>query len=223
MKFSSISCPVLLACSDGNEYVVKGNKGGLGRANSNDQMVGRLATAMGAPVPPVTIVQVAPDLTQNQPDLHDLPPGLAHGSRYMPDSSNVKQGIAFQNVPENRPRFAALAVMYGWATASDHQFFYQDGTSFVLSFDHGHFFPGGPNWTIQNLQGAAAAAPDATIVNGCQLQLDELTEAKTRLGAVTNATIAAAVASPPAAWGMLPDERVEMALFLERRRDQLLA
>jgi hypothetical protein len=224
IKFGSHSSPVVLACSDGNEYVVKGKRADLGKANSNDQIIGRLGCAMGAPVPPVTIVNVPADIPANQEEIRDFPSGLGHGSQFIADASRVKQGIANQNVPGNRSRFAALAVMYGWACVqTDHQFFYRDGTNLVMSFDHGHFFPGGPNWSIQHLKSAPEAVPDAILVTGCQLMDDEISQAKGLLAKVTSQDILAATAAPPAEWGLTLDERVEMAIYLEERRSRLLA
>lgn len=230
VKFgSSHTNPVVFACSDQREYVVKGTssrKGGhdLRRDIVSEQVMGWLATSLEASVPPVAVVDVSSELVNNHPDLQGFPVGLAHGCRYLPDASRTKQGIAFTNVPENRGRFATLAIMYGWACVQcDHQFFYLDGSNLVVSFDHGHFFPAGPNWTVQSLGTAPAAAPDAVLVNGCHLTAGELSAAAQQLSRVTPTIIASAVASPPDDWGVSMDERVALAVYLDKRREQLLA
>jgi hypothetical protein len=115
-------------------------------------------------------------------------------------------------------------MMYGWAGVfSDHQFFYEDTTNRVLSFDHGHFFPSGPNWTIGSLRAAPVAIPDPMIVAACGLTNDELGEARNALLAMTAGIIAGAVSSPPVEWGLSIDEQIELATYLETRLSQLVA
>ncbi len=110
-RFSSISKPALMACSDGHEYVTKSIANpGLRRAMANDQVMGRAAVAMSAPVPPVALVNVPQELINAQPELVDFIAGVTHGSRYMPDVSKTREGIAHVAVPENRGRFASLAA-----------------------------------------------------------------------------------------------------------------
>ena len=47
-------------------------------------------------------------------------------------------------------RCALLAVMYGWFQAGDNQLLYRKTPpELVFSVDHGHFFPGGPEWTVE--------------------------------------------------------------------------
>ncbi len=188
------------------------------RAICNDQVMGHVAAALVAPVPAVKIVNIPQELIDGEPALAALPAGPAHGSRYMPNASKTRQGFAFQNLPENRPRFALLAIMYGLAKVDgDHQFFYEDGSNRVWSFDHGHFFPNGPEWTIQTLAACAAATPDPTIVGGCNLIEDELDEAREDLNGLTEAAIAMAVASPDAGWRLDDAERVALAHHLDTR------
>lgn len=140
--------------------------------------MGHVAAALLAPVPIVRIVHIPQELIDGEPALAGVPAGPAHGSRYMPNASKTRQGIKYENLPMNRDRFALLAVMYGLAGVNtDHQFFYEDGTNLVWSFDHGHFFNGGPNWTMDSLRGTPAAAPDAKISAQCGFNSDELSSA----------------------------------------------
>lgn len=212
-----------MACSDGLDYVVKSIANpALQRAMANDHVMGRAAAAMQAPVPPIALVNVPQELIAAQAELADFVPGLTHGSRYMANTSTTRQGIAHVTVPENRVRFAALAYLYGLACVQcDHQFFYQDGSHYVWSFDHGHAFPGGPNWSIASLQAAPDAVPDGTIVAHCTLSPIELAVVKPCIAAVTTDIIAAAIGAIPAAWGLTPDEKTEWAVYIERRRDRL--
>ena len=225
IKFGSHSAPVVLGCDDGEDYVVKSlTRLELARAICNDQVMGWIAPPVNAPVPPVRIVHIPEELIQNNPELAGIPIGPAHGSRYMPNASKTRQAIAFQDVPGNRSRFAALALLYGLAGVfCDHQFFYEDGSNLVLSFDHGHFFPGGPNWTIITLAGCARAVPDHTIVTGCNLTNEEIATAASSLWGLNSENIVIAVASPPDSWKLTMEERVALANHFQERRNQLSA
>ena len=75
----------------------------------------------------------------------------------------------------NRPRVAALAVLYGLALASDHQVIYRlAGEPLVFSVDHGHFFHGGPNWTVQGLANGPPAQIDPLVIRECGLTRTEV-------------------------------------------------
>jgi len=224
-RFKSRSRPTLLGCSDKHDYVVKsGTREQLLRSICSDQIIGHIAATLGAPVPVVRLVEIPQRLIDGTPEIADVPAGIAHGSRYMKNVSKTRQGIMFENVAENRPRFALLALMYGLAgVVSDHQFFYEDTTNIVWSFDHGHFFPGGPHWTIESLTSAPPVEFDSKLSEACKLLTDELMAAAHSLGRLINDAIAQAVASPQAAWQIVMEERVAMAQYLRSRADSFTA
>ena len=93
----------------------------------------------------------------------------------------------------------------------------------VYSVDHGHFFPGGPNWTVPQLQGAGPPALHQDLANGCNLSRTDVLDARAGLGVIDDQQIADVIAGPPQEWGFTRDERVEMAMYLTARRDALLA
>jgi len=127
-------------------------------------------------------------------------------------------------VPENRKRFARLAILYGWVQAGDHQFIYQQSSpELVYSVDHGHFFPGGPKWQATNLTGATAAEPDQQLASGCNLTPEELREAAAGLSCISEAMIERIVASPRDEWGITQADRLALVRYLIRRRDELRA
>ena len=150
LSFPTLSKPVLLKCEDGLEYVVKGSQ--LGRSVFNEQVIGRLGTALGVPVCEVMLVDVPPELIErNKPAMDHIAPGLAHGCRFIPDCVGAMQ-ITHINEPANRERYARLALFYGWIVAKYHQFIYKAKAPHVVySCDHGEFFPRGPEWTEESL------------------------------------------------------------------------
>ena len=223
-RYNSISRPALMACTEGIECVVKKNTPDLNRAMANDQVVGRIGNASAAPVATVELVDVAKELIDAQAEIKDFPPGVTHGSHFMGDISKHREAIMHVHVGENRSRFAELALLYGMAHCPyDHQFFYQNGTKLVFSLDHGHFFPHGPDRTSSGLSGMPRAGPDDTIRAGCALTPGELKMARDLLERITNPVLSQAVASIPESWRVSEPERIDLLVYLEKRRDELLA
>ena len=217
-NWSTSSNPVLLACDDGREYVVKGAQ--AGRMIVTDQVVGRLGTAMGAPVAEVGLVDVPRELINSEPQMSHMVAGESHGSVWISGCTD-SQGMTYSDQAENRSRFATLSVLFGWVVASDHQFVYKSSApNLVYSVDHGHFFPGANGWDMNSLAGAPPPEPDQQLRAGCSLTEDELREAQKLLLNVSDSAIAQAVASPPDGWGISMQERVALAAFLAKRRDE---
>lgn len=150
-------------------------------------------------------------------------PSVSHGSELIP---NVTERVdQFQHVTDddNKNRFAQLGVLHGWVGFSDRQFLYEVTDPFrVSAVDHGHFFPGGPNWTIATLGAAAAPTVAADLAAACGLARDDLNAACAGLARVHDTQIARAVAIPPDEWGVKIDERIEVAKYISARRDALL-
>lgn len=217
--YGTASKPVRLICddgADGAEYVVKGRQ--AGRMIVTDQIVGRIGSGLGMPVGSPALVDVPAELIAAEPEMAHLAPGIAHGSEWIPDCA---QG-GVEHCADNRERFADLALLYGWALASDHQFIYTTASPrIVYSVDHGHFFAGSTTWTTQTLSAAPTAEPDQTICGQCGLTDDELNASRTRIGPVSDELISSAVAAPPDDWGITPEERVAVAEYLALRRDAL--
>jgi hypothetical protein len=216
------SRPVLLTCDDGRDYVVKGVH--AGRMPVNDQVVGRLGRAMNAPIPRVVLVDVPEELIQMQPEMAHMTPGLAHGSEVLPavvDSYLIEH---MRKGDGNRGRFARLAVLWGVVGVFDKQYLYSDDDPpRVYSADHGHAFPGGPEWTRRSLtRPRAPALPDPEIVDKCHLTDMEIDEAARKLSGIDDARIARIVAAPPDGWGFDMPDRVALAQFISRRRREML-
>jgi hypothetical protein len=92
----------------------------------------------------------------------------------------------------------------------------------VSSVDHGHFFPGGPEWSIDELSRAGRAQLDDQVHKACSFTNDEIAAALRTLIPVAPVTIAEGVASPPEDWNLPLAFRVAAAQYLYRRRTELL-
>lgn len=225
------SQPVDLYCNDGEKYVVKAHRNDAEQRRMifNDQVIARLGALLGASVPYVALVDVPAELIAANADklkgMGHMHPGVAHGSRRFNDVSERIDAIDHVNDDDNRHRFALLAVLHAWVGSySDRQFLYDNSAPFrVYSVDHGHFFHGGPAWSVASLNSAPAAALSDDLVKTCKLSADELVDACSSLADISEQEIAEVLAVPPDDWGVSLDERVALAEYLHKRRAELLA
>lgn len=219
-KGSSASSPVRAGCADGCTYYLKGAQ--TDRTPYNEQLVACLAHQLGAPVPPIRIVELTAELREIEVGMQHLLAGPLHGSR-VEDRCTDREALRYYDQAENRPRFASLALLYTWMGAADYQFIYhKQPPNLVFSVDHGHFFSG-PNWSVDTL----AAAPAITQIDAhfaaVGLTPDELGPWFDRLEKITVVHIAAAAARPPDVWGATVEERIAMCTYLEKRQAEALS
>ncbi len=216
------SCrPVQVTCDDGQDYVIKGAN--TRRSAFNDQVVGRIAAALEAPVGVVGLVDVSSELiSSNHKTMKHITVGLAHGSRVVPDCSESFP-YRYHYLNENRPRFALLALLFGWMVGGEKGFCYSNNPpQLVYSFDHEQFFPNGPGWTEASLNAAVQAEPDGMIVRECSLHYLDLQDARVSLERITPEVIAAAIGATPAEWGSVTEvEQIALADYVWRRREDL--
>jgi len=224
-KEESDSKPVKLTCSDKHDYYVKGLQLATDPARKrvliNDQIVARLGLDMGAPVGVPALVQVPQELIKAQSDMSHLQEGVAHGCRMILNVTN-RSDLEYVLLPENRFRFALIAVLYGWMNVSDRQVIYDEkAPHLVYSVDHGHFI-GGPNWDVALFASPSPAIMVQDICNQCNFTDAEKRAALSTLAYVSDQRIADALAIPPDTWMFPEDERITLAKHLAARRDALL-
>jgi hypothetical protein len=211
--------PVLMSCEDGNVYVVKGRQ--AGRQIVNDHIVACLGQALGAPVGQPRLIHIPAELVAIERNLAHIPSGTAHGTLFIPGCIDQWDLIATSEI-DNRSRLALLAVLYGWVTSNDWQFLFRnDPPRLIYSVDHGHFFPGGPEWTVESLLQAPIAVLDLRFAE-CDFTGNEIRQALSALEEITEETIVQAVARPPDSWGLTMGERVALVEYFVKRRQELL-
>ena len=222
-RWNSYTEPLLIACDDGHEYVVKSaSSHDVGRSLCTEQIMGHIADTIGAPVPVVKLVAISPQFLELHESTKGLPAGIAHGSRFIKNLSPPRIDCPFSEVPQNRARYALLAMMYGLAGVfADRQFFYEEETNLVWSVDHGMFLKNFAGWSTHSLKTTPSATPDGPIVNGCKLTDTELREAAQFLSRLVDAAIAKAVASPDDTWTIIMEERIALAQYFKDRADSL--
>lgn len=215
--WGTASNPVLVTCSDNEQYVIKGSQNG--KMVYNEYVCGRLGNLLLAPVAWVRFVSIDPALKATGPLAH-FGDGLALGSLRVPSSSE-RAGVQNVDVPQNRAGFAGLTILYSWLRANDHQLIYEEvPPGLVTSADHGHFFPNGPHWSAAYLQ----AEPDVLrdpYFSPCNLVAADFDPFWSVLSAITDDEIVKITSAPPSNWGVDSVERTAMAQYLISRRDKV--
>jgi hypothetical protein len=220
-SFQTFSRPVVLLCDDGRSYVIKGLQPSqrMGHGLTTEQVIGRLGQTLGAPVPPIALVMVPQDLIDLEPQMAHLSPGIAHGSLLMPNVSE-RAGIYPPITNQDRAWYASLAVMYGWGHAGDHQLVYSlDAERRPYSVDHGHFLPGGPNWSAATLSPSIPAIPDQNFAQ--HVTLDDLENPLQIARSLSEADLSGLLEFSLPHWGVPPHDLTALESFLRTRQGEL--
>ncbi len=226
-KERSRASPFKVATDEG-DYYVKGRLSNLshGKELSIDQIAGYLGYQMSAPVAPVALMELPEEFFENEQDLEDVCPGVAHATEAIPGCTNKHKNVAHLNAGDNRNRFSKLAVFFGWIFPHDAQVIYKkQEPQLVFSVDHGLFLPPpGTGWSKQSLQQHTdSPTPWENFVNGAQLSQSDESQAARALQRISDSMIAEAVSRPHESWNITEDERVAVARFLANRRDELVS
>ena len=215
-KYGTASQPILVECSDGLEWIVKGQQNG--KMIYNDYVIGNIGCLLKAPIPRVDLVHVPEEMIRNCAAMGHMQPGISHGSLFIKDCTD-RTGIQPDYLNnENEPRFASLHVFFSWMHSNDQQWIYEKlPPNRVYSVDHGHFFPGGPNWTIDSLR--VAQLPQ--FVNEFQtfrINPMHYEEPLSYLESLKAEQISEIVIDmPPKEWSCSIEERFELLDFLLKR------
>ncbi len=219
-RWPSASQPVLVSGDDGRTYVVKGSQNR--KMIVAEHVVGRLGQLLGAPVGEVAFASIPNELKAIEPNVQHIGGGIAHATLWIPGCTE-REGLTHVAHPYNHRRFALLAALYSWAVAGDHQCIYSKGEPYeVYSVDHGHFFPGGPNWTLDSLNQAPLVQLDPWFAQ-CNLPGAMMAEARHQLESITDDDVNLIVSGPPDEWEFSEAERDALRVYLRRRRQELIA
>ena len=191
----------------------------------SEQIVGRCGALIGAPTCRVKLVEIPESLAGVISGI-EVGPGLAHGSLDVPHTVNQRR-LVHRADDDNPRRHAGLFALHDWCWGQDSQWLFAlSDENKTYSHDHGHFFPGGPNWQrhpdrirasvdephlLQAPHGATGLAPTA---------VRECAEA---LKAVTGCDLAKILSAIPREWPVENAELELLGFFLERRAQQVAA
>lgn len=217
-------------CDDGNLYVVKGRQVGAGLVP--EVLVTVFGKMLVAPVAEGCLIDVPQSFIDSANEV-PLPvtgklrmatweAGLAYGSRHLGNEYEALPPMEILGVPENRERYARLAVLFGWIGGREPEYFYRrSDPRVVVTVDHGHFLGGQrQGWSIADLTNADDPTLDPTITSAVTFTGDELGPVAEVLRGIDDASIAQCVATCPDAWGITHGERITLCRYLATRRDK---
>lgn len=221
LRVKGRSRAVIAECDDGSAYVVKGGQNK--RPLIAEHVVALMGLAIGAPVPTVRLVDVPRQLILAGTFLGEFDPGIGNGSRFVEGCADARE-VRHPKESSNRQRYAALAVLFGWADCDDVQFLVSNIPPHeVWGIDFGHFFCGGEDWNLETLGNAPNARIHHLVASYASLSESELQSAVAPLLQVSDSDVAGMVAAPPETWDISFSDRVGLAQYIAGRRDQLLA
>jgi hypothetical protein len=213
-----VSASFLVHAGDGRDYWCKAiNNPASPRVPTNEQLAARVGLLLGVAVCVPQLVRLDGIAGwEFRPGLF-VQPGWAHGSLAL-DPAIETRSLDHRGDDDNHRRHAGFYALMDWLHGGDSQWLYApNDQNAYSSHDHGHFFPGGPNWTIDLLNqhrdiAAAVGFPAAG------LDPQELERLAANLEAITAAQIEAEVAKIPAGWPVTDAELDAMVDFLDHRR-----
>ena len=173
----------------------------------------------------VSVVELTKELVDgDQKAPAHLGAGTCHGSKAVSEKDMDQTWIKpeYKDEPANRPRFAAIAVLYGLLDAGDSQLHYDPVTHLVYTLDHGDFLPGSYDWNEQKI----LTAPDAAIpYNRAMKEFGitdkELLAALIDLKAMSIQQIVDAAARVPVSWEITEGERLALVKYVVRRQKEM--
>lgn len=209
--------------TDGNDYYVKVlNNAQSPRVPISDQIVGRAARLIGAPVPEVTTMQITAEFVGWEFKPSDgqreyrLEEGIAHAIRAVVGCSETRE-MSYRNDDNNVKRHAYIFAVYDWCFGNDAQWLVASSEqNAYYSHDHGHYFPGGPSWVSVTIEqhvanaNAFSAGTDGITKNVWDRIADQLE-------GVTSDNIKDTLSAVPSSWPVTDQELESLGFFLEQR------
>lgn len=130
-----ITRPFYCRCEDGHTYFVKGSGAGK-QSLIAEYVAGRLARALGLPVPDFDIVEIPSDLIKwcGRNDANELGAGLAFGSRALPHV----QEFSISHIPQVDEQIRKDVALFDWWVRNADRTLSEKGGNPNLLWDQQH-------------------------------------------------------------------------------------
>lgn len=213
-----VSASFLVQGEDGADYWCKvTNNPASPRIPANEQIVARLGRMIGVAVPAPALVRLDGIAGWEFRRSHFVEAGWAHGCAAVPGAIETRV-LGHRTDDHNRVRHAGFFALMDWLAGGDPQWLYSAlAENAYYSHDHGHFFPGGPDWTPTQLEMTGTSerglGMPATGLDG-----DEVTRLADAIEAVTKDEIDGVMSKIPAEWPVEDDDLAALSAFLDARR-----
>lgn len=187
------------------------------RVPTNEQIVGRAARLIGGPGCEIKTIAISADCSgwEFRPG-RALEAGIAHACSAVPDCSETR-ALAHRGEDENSTRHAMIFALYDWCWGSDPQWLVaQTEEQRYYSHDHGHYFPGGPNWTVGSLM-QYVDQPNEFADSFAGISTNAVRSIAEALESLTKESLACVLAGIPSSWPVTDEELECIGFFLQRR------
>ena len=218
------SLPFKALASDDKVYWIKmvnTNQGG--RMPATEQIVSACGRLIGAPVCETSLIVIPDVLDGDELDNGTVMlAGIAHASLDIANCTFDKYSEPqYRLRDDNRKRHAGYYALYDWCWGEDMQWLYDVTADWqTYSHDHGHFLPGGPDWTVANLEENVDIAREID-PEAANLDDNELVRIADRLDSIGRSELVQVLAGIPKEWPVEDTELETVGWFLEKRCSQV--
>jgi hypothetical protein len=208
----------LARASDGQRWWIKPQNNLQGpKVIVTEYLVGSLGSLIGAPTCEVAIIQIPEEIAGWEfRSSATLQVGLAHASRHVEDAEQL-HSLEHRQQDDNSRRHVGVFAIYDWCWGGDDQWLYcHTEDQKLYSHDHGHYLPGGPNWSEDTL---TAHVDEQHVLNSPKPGLDPaaINEFAGQLENINREKLLPILRSVPTVWAVTDTELEAVGFFLERR------
>lgn len=218
-----VSGSFMVRADDGEDYWCKvTNNPTSPRIPVNEQVAARLGKAIGVSVVEPVLVNLDGIAGWEFQPGRQVEAGWAHGCSAVSGAFETRS-LDHRGEDDNRVRHAGFYALMDWLAGSDQQWLYSStADNAYFSHDHGHFFPGGPDWTPASLAATGTNAHNLGVpADG--LDRTELGRLADAIEAMTEEAIDLVMSKIPAAWPVSDDDLAALSGFLDSRREVVAA
>lgn len=208
----------LARASDGQRWWVKPQNNLQGpKVAISEYVVGRMGSLIGAPTCEVRLARIPDEIAGWEfRQGARLEAGYAHASRNVEDAQLLRS-LDYRQRDNNRQRHAGVIAIYDWCWGADDQWLYSQTDDLKLySHDHGHYFPGGPDWSEATLV-PHVDEPHQPAHSTDDLDQNALKGFAVRLEQVDRGDLVPILSSVPSSWSVTETDLESLGYFLERR------
>ncbi len=201
--------------SDGKQYWVKSPNNLQGpRTLIVESIVYEIGDLIGAPVCGHSLIEIPETLHFQFAGGRYLHGGIGHASLNVEDVLLAEDWTAYTHLDSNRERQAVLLALWDLCLGTDGQWLHQlTHDSTIWSFDHGMWFGGEADWTVEALE-HIGTRPWLHDVSSTRLSKNALLATANRLDELSRADFAEVTARVPLDWGTTPAEMSDVADIL---------
>lgn len=205
--------------SDGHHYWVKAQNNPQGsRSLIPERIVTNLGRLIGAAVRPIALIEIPDTLDFTYAPGYRLRPGLAHGSLDLGQSKVLDDWSGVSHRDDNRRRIAGVGALWDLCLGNDPQWLVEFADDAALwSYDHGFWFAGEYDWSIDAMSrvaGDAWVAPNVSLASA-----PALNRYADAVDALSYRQIEAVALDVPHEWGTDQDELLAVAGILASRTE----